>query len=113
MTHPLKKIKMFTIIFKIYVIMRTYRGYQSHFELRIAKMSKLFASILLLVFVVSCTTGDRFCGQCNEMLLSAEDGLEIEYSRYMGVWSVIEGEFEGRPKYMCIYDCQHLRDEMV
>ena len=45
---------------------------------------------------------------CDNMQFSAEGGLELEYSRYMGEWFKVQS-YNGRPLYQCPgIDCQGL-----
>lgn len=69
------------------------------------------AAIFVLLCLSKIAVGQD-CGECDAMEFTASDGLNIEFSRYMGTWQRIS-EHEGRPTYMCLEDCQQLQDELV
>jgi len=50
---------------------------------------------------------------CDNMQFTAEGGLEVEYSRYMGEWFKVQ-TYDGRPLYQCPgIDCQGLDHVMA
>ena len=60
----------------------------------------------------SISLADNDCSNCSSMQFTAEGGLEIEYSRYMGTWMKVD-TWDGRPLYACPgMDCQGL-DRMM
>ena len=72
-------------------------------------MLRAVASFSLLL---SVALADNECQDCDKMQFTAEGGLEMEYSRYMGEWKKVD-HYDGRPVYACPgMDCQGL-DRMM
>ena len=72
----------------------------------------MISTTVAILFIMSVALADKGCSECDSMLFTAEGGLEIEYSRYMGTWINLES-YDGRPVYACPgMDCQGL-DRML
>jgi hypothetical protein len=77
-------------------------------------LSAFFLLVVVPALALSATLNreDLECRACYDIELSASNGMNIEYSRYMGTWQRI-GLYDERPYYMCINDCQQLTDQLV
>jgi len=72
----------------------------------------MISTAAAFLLVLSVALADKGCTEYDSMLFTAEGGLEIEYSRYMGTWINLES-YDGRPVYACPgMDCQGL-DRML
>ena len=72
----------------------------------------ILTALASFVLISAVAFADNDCNDCDSMLFTANGGLEIEYSRYMGEWMKVD-TWDGRPLYACPgMDCQGL-DRMM
>ena len=62
--------------------------------------------------IKSLTTEDTNCDECPTTMLKTEGGFAEKYPRYVGTWNNV-GTYREMPIYMCLFDCQALKDMMV
>lgn len=76
------------------------------------KLIMILTAVASVALVSTVVLADNDCTMCESMQFTANGGLEIEYSRYMGEWMKVD-TWDGRPLYACPgMDCQGL-DRMM